>query len=234
MKHPIVGLIAFVFVVAPVVTNAQIYNDNNSYFAAIPPSGWKLQTYPSETVRSKVGFNDPRAKGVGIRIIAGPVPRSGYSLDDLLAENKEKIDTVLKTKFPSGAYSVSKANIGDRIAVVQKNSIPGILEQKVVMFVNKNIWYSVAFSATSKKDYESVATTFQKFLNSFTILDSGRKFSEAEMKDAVLAKYKRLAKIYEQDGNIAEALAWIKEGLEVDPSNRALLDVQARLTKRQK
>jgi tetratricopeptide (TPR) repeat protein len=234
MKNPVVNVIACICLLAPSVAEAQIYKDNNGYFAAIPPSGWKQQDYPSETVRSKVAFNDPRPNGPDVRIIAGPVPRSGYSLDDLLAENKEKIDTVFKPKSPSGVYSVSKEKIGDREAVIQKNSMPGVMEQKVVMYVNKDIWYSIAFNATSKKEYESVAATFQKFLNSFTILETGRKFSDAEMKGAVIAKYKRLAEIYEQNGNTAEALVWVKEGLEVDPNNKDLADIQTRLAKKQK
>jgi len=290
MKNSVANLIVCICLLAPSVAGAQIYKDSNGYFAAIPPSGWKQQDFPSETVRSKVAFNHPQPKGPGVRIIAGPVPRSGYSLDDLLAENKEKIDTLLKPKFPGGVFSVSKKTFGDREtvvqknsipgtmeqnivmyvdddllaenkekidtllkpkfpgrvfsmskkmfgdreAVVQRNSIPGTMEQKIVMYVNKDIWYSIAFSASSQKEYESVTPIFQKFLNSFTILETGREFSDAERKGAVLAKYKRLAEIFEQSGNTAEALGWVQEGLEVDPNNKELSAIQARLTKRQK
>jgi hypothetical protein len=233
MKRQVVNLVACACLLAPGIANAQIYKDSNGYFAVVAPSGWKQQDYPSETVRSKVAFNHPKLSGVDVRIIAGPTPESSYSLDDLLAENREKIQTVLKPKIPGGSFTVSKEKVGDREAVVQLNSMPGA-EQKVVMFVNKSIWYSVALNASSRKEYESVRDAFQKCLNSFTILESGRKFSDGEMKAAVIAKYKRLAEIYEHNGDTVQALAWVKEGLEVDPDNKELLDTHTKLTQKHK
>ncbi len=210
-----------------------IYTDKiNGYFTVIPPSGWKQQDYPSETIRSKVRFNHPRLNEVNVTIIAGPNPQSSSSLDDLLT-SKQNNAAELKAKFPRGSFTVSKEKVGDREAVLVKTSMSGA-EQKLVFFVNNSIQYNVGLSATSKREYESLAETFQQFLNSFTMLESGREFSDAEAKAAVISGCKRRAELWEQRGDIPEALAAVETGLRVDPSNMELLDVQIRLTKKRR
>lgn len=211
-----------------------LYKDKNGYFTVLPPTGWKQEDYPSETIRSKVAFQHPTEKGILIRIISGPTPTPNYTLDDLYQENKEKIDTYFRQKFPSGKYDIAKREIEGRQAVVQKNSLPGT-EQEVVLFINKGIWYSIAFNADTRSQFEKNYKTFQRFLTNFTILEAGKKFSEKEIRDGLIAKYKRVAELYEQMGRIEDALDFVKEGMAIDPNNKDLIAIEKRLqTKRGK
>jgi hypothetical protein len=228
------GVIVMVFLLTMAVSLAQssenVYKDKNGYFVAFTPAGWGKQDYPEETIRSKVAFNNPQINGVNIRVIAGPTPTEPYTLDDLLQENQQKIDTILKPRFPSGSFTIRKENIRGREGIVQLNSIPGTAEQKVVMFVNKNIWYSIAFSANSKSDYNKATAVFQRFLDSFIILDSGKRFTDAEIKAALVARCKRIAKLYIEMGQKGEALYWVNQGLAVDPDDVELKQMKQQLT----
>lgn len=206
-----------------------LYKDKNGYFTVLPPAGWRQEDYPSETIRSKVAFHHPTEQGVLIRIISGPTPSSDYTLDDLYQENRGKIDSYFRQKFPKGKYDIIKKDIEGRQALVQKNSLPGSIEQEIVLFVNKGIWYSITFSTVTKNQFEKNYKTFQRFLTTFTILEAGKKFSEQEIRDGLIAKYKRVAELHEQMGRIEDALDFVKEGLALDPSNKDLLEIEKRL-----
>ncbi len=207
-----------------------IFKDKNGYFGALRPKGWRQQDYPEETIRSKVAFHHPQINGVNIRIIAGPTPTESYSLDDLLTENQQKIATIFKPKFPFGSFTVRKEKVGDREGVVQINSAQGAIEQKIVMFVNKNIWYSIACNANSKADYDKASTAYETFLSSFTILEGGKQFTDAEVKAGLVAKYRRVAKLYVEMGQKAEALNWVNQGLDVDSNDADLKQLKEQIT----
>lgn len=224
-----IGSILAVTTVSLAQAEKDIYRDKNGYFAAVRPQEWRQQDYPEETVRSKVAFHHPQIKGVTIRIISGPTPTPSYSLDDLLEENQNKIATFFKPKFPSGTFTVTREKISDRDAVVQRNSAPGLGEQEVVLYVNKNIWYSIALGANSKGDLDRASTDFQSFLNSFTILDPGKKFSDKEIRSGLVAKYKRVAKLWEEQGRKADALEFVNQGLAIDPNDAELKQMKIRL-----
>ncbi|NOS69627.1 MAG: hypothetical protein HOP33_06830 [Verrucomicrobia bacterium] len=55
------------------------YSDKNGYFAAFPPSGWIQKDFPSETIRSKVEFIEPKRADVNIRVIVGPTTTPSVS-----------------------------------------------------------------------------------------------------------------------------------------------------------
>ena len=64
-------------------------------------------------------------------------------------------------------------------------------------------------------------------------MEAGKKFSEKEIRDGLIAKYKRVAELYEQMGRIEDALDFVKEGMAIDPNNKDLIAIEKRLqTKR--
>jgi len=203
------------------------YRDQNGYFAALPPAGWSQEDYPEETIRSKVAFHGP--EGVTIRIIAGPTPTPGYSLDDLYRENKAKCETVLPAKFPNGTFAVKRGKLGERDAVLQTASIPSASEQEVVMAIHKGVWYSISFAAGDHDTFTQHHPHFERFCADFLIMDSDRKFSDAEVAAGLAASKKRLAELHAAAGHQAEALQYVKEGLALDPTNKALQEMKADL-----
>ncbi len=212
-----------------------LYKDKNGYFVVKIPTGWEREDYPSETIRSKVAFHHPTEEGIHMRIISGPTPTSDYSLDDLYQENKEKIESYIRQKYPNGTYDIAKKEVEGRQSVIQRNSIPDAIEQEVVLFVNNSISYNIAFTANTKSQFEKNYKTFKTFLSNFVILEKGKKFSDQEIRAGLIANYKRLAEINEQMGLIEDALDFVKEGLSIDPNNKDLIAIEKRLqTKRGK
>jgi len=211
----------------------ELYRDQNGYFGALPPEGWKQKDFPSETIRSKVEFYHPKENQVNIRIISGPVSAQ-HTLDDLYKENQQKIDDYFRTNYPNGVFTMTKGEMGEYQAIIQRNSIPGLLEQEIVMTVNKGLAYSIAFSAPTKTQFDSYYPTFQKFLQSFIILETGKIFTDEEIQATLVAKYKRLAELHEQAGLIEEALQYVEMGLSLDPNNAELIAMKERLQSKQK
>ena len=213
--------------------HVNLYKDKNGYFTVLPPAGWRQEDYPSETIRSKVAFQHPTEKDIVIRIISAPTPFQNYTLDDLYQETKEKIDSLFRQKFPSVKCNLTKREVEGRQAVVQRNSGSPIGEQEIVMFINKGLYYSIAFNTLTNSQFEKNYKTFQRFLTNFIILEAGKKFSEQEIRDGLISKYKRVAELYEQMGRIEDALDFVKEGIAIDPNNKDLIAIEKRLqTKR--
>ena len=207
-----------------------IYKDGNGLFIAVPPAGWTQKDYPSETVRSKVAFVNPQKSDVLIRIIAGPIPRTSYTLDDLYEENEQKIATVLRPRFPSVKFSIKKEKVGDLDAIVWMNSGPPMGIQKMVQYVKGNLWYQVAFSTTTQTQFDKYHSTFERFLNGFVLIDKTGDFSEQDAKCAIVSRYRRIAELYEEMGKTDEAVIFLNEGLSIVPDSKELLNYKQRLT----
>jgi hypothetical protein len=207
----------------------EIYKDQNGYFVAVSPSGWRTQGFPTETVRSKVRFNHPTLNGVYIGVIAAASPRTSYSLDDVLTENRQKTDAVRRT-VPGATLTVSKETVAGRNAVLSRIQ-RGAYELRTVTFIQDERFYQISLNTNSQTQRSAVADTFHAFLRGFTILDPRRAVSDADRKAALLSRYKSLAKLHETTGNRTEALDSVREALELDPQDKELLQMQARLAR---
>ena len=166
---------------------------------------------------------------MSIRIIAGPNPKDPYTLDDLLAESKEKIRTFFTPSFPNGSFTVSKKEIADREAVVHRFSERTYGEQEIVTFVTETTWYQVTLNANASQQLSSNRPTFQAVLTSLTFPDKGKQFSEDERRAATVASYMRLAKLHEEMGKKSEAILFLNEALFLDPDNREIVEYKSRL-----
>lgn len=240
MKHtPMLLVVSCILLVNAVARSAEddspspsarprVYSDKNGYFVAAVPEGWSIREYPEETIRSKVAFHSPREDRVYIRIISGPNPEDPYTLDDLLAESKEKIRTIFKRRWPSGSFTASKEKIADREAVVSRWSTERS-EQEIVTFVTETTWYQVALGANGPQQLRSNRPTFQAFLTNFTFPEKGKKFSEDERRAAIVAKYTRLAKLHDEMGRKSEAILFLDEALSLEPDNKELLEYKSTL-----
>ena len=120
-----------------------LYRDDNGYFAAQPLEEWKKETFPEETIRSKVAFHHTKDKDLLISVISGPTPAHEYTFDDLYRENKQKLG-YLRQRFPSGEFNITTGEIEGRQSVIQRNSEATLGEQEIILFINKDIWYSIS------------------------------------------------------------------------------------------
>ena len=199
------------------------YEDKNGYFIAFPPSGWNEQTYPSETIRTKVDFQQG---DVGIRIIAGPLPSGMNTLDDLYAENKRKVDGILPQRSPSGStFSIDKGKKGGRDALIMVMDISGEGPDEVVMFVNAPLWYSIALRAPTRDDLEKHRAIFEHFLDTFVLLDSKKQFSDEEKSAVIVSKYVSIFNLYKKMGNMEEARRFLQEGIALCPNSKELREL---------
>jgi len=200
-------------------SQAEVFTDRNGLFAATPPVGWTKQTYPEETSRGKIAFHDPLRNGVSIRVIASPTLKS--SIHELLPETLQKLP-LLRQKLPGATVNASIQKVGEDDAIVQVLSMPGNTYQRITMFIENGVLYSIACSAKSLTQFQSASGDFDSFIASFVRLSPGRKMSEDEVKKAQAARAKRLANLYSEDGNKQEALGWVNQGLEFDPNDPEL------------
>lgn len=208
----------------------RIYADKNSYFTALPPSSWTQKDFPSETIRSKVEFVDPQKKGVSIRVIVVPTEKPSVSLDEFLAEVHNKI-TVLTPRFPNIKYAARKETFRDRDAVVLTASGPEV-EQQIVQYIQKGLNYSVALNTSTREDFVRAEPVFKRFLDSFTMLEVKKSFSEAELRAAQVSRFKRLAILQEKSGQIADAIHFAREGLSIEPGDSELKEIMQRLSRK--
>lgn len=207
----------------------QIYRDRNGYFIAVPPAGWNQMDYPSETVRSKIAFVNSREPDVLIRIIAAPISRSPYSLNDMYEENKQKLGSVLRPRFPSVKSTITKTRIDDRDAIVWDSSGPPLGVQKIVQYVKGTAWYQIAFSTTTQKQFDKYNSTFERFLRGFVLLDKIGPYSEQDARAAIASRAKRLAELSEKMGNIDDAVRFLDEGLSIVPNDKELTQYKKNL-----
>lgn len=209
----------------------RIYADKNGYFTALPPSSWTQKDFPSETIRSKAEFVDPQKKGISIRVIVAPTEKPSVSLDEFLAEVQNKVTTALTPRFPNIKWAARKEMFRDREAVVLTGSGPGV-EQQIVQYIHKGLNYSVALNTNTREDFVRAEPVFQRFLDSFTILEGGKSLSEAERRAAQVSRFKRLAILQEKRGQIADAIHFAKEGLLIEPSDSELKEIVGRLSRK--
>jgi len=205
------------------------YQDKNGYFACIPPQGWKQEDFPEETIRSKVIFLDPQNIPIHIIVLSGP-ERNNYDLNLLFEDTSQRINQ-LRKKYSNGTFQVilsERVEWGNRKAIIIKSIIPSIIYQETIQALNKNIYYSISFTATTQNEYNKHYEVFQKFLKNFLILELDKKFSEADLLKCSISRYKALAKTYEMLGNIGAAIDCIQNAISLDPNNKELLDLKSK------
>ena len=207
----------------------QTYSDKNSYFIAVQPSLWKKKDFPRETIRSKVEFVDSKRSDVSIRVIVAPTETSNSSLEKLFAQVQDKINNVIKPNYPSITCSAVIKKVAERDAVVMSCSGPG-LEQEIVQYIANDLNYSIALNTASKNDFNRVVTKFRSFLDSFTILENGKSLSDTDRLFAQIDRFKRLATLHEEKGQLSDALNYTDQGLSLDPTNEELKEMKARLS----
>lgn len=206
----------------------EVYQDRGRYFIAIPPDGWLKKEYPGDTNWPKVAFQHPKNHRNKILVIYGPVPERGYSLSDLYNENVEKVEQ-FRRKFPNGSFSMKLEKIANRDVYEQRNSITQVLEQLTVMFIEKNTVFSISLMASSKEELLGQEKIWGEFLRSFVVVKAEKEFSKEEAHAAMVGRFRELAELSEKLNMLNDARSYVQQGLLLDPGNKALKVIKARL-----
>ena len=205
------------------------YKDKNGYFAIIPPVGWLSKRYPQETVRSKITYHHPNNREIFIMMRSGPAPRSNYTLDDWLKTNKNKISNILKKRYPNGLFTIRKSTIRDLDVLLQKNSIPGRVEQHIILALVGNVYHTVTFTATNKLTFSDNRDIYDAFKDSMLLYGGNREFHEKDIREAYASNRRALAELHLKMGDKKSASHYIREGLEKIPDHPGLKDLSKTL-----
>jgi len=168
---------------------ADLFREPRGYFAVPCPVGWKVELSKTSKGEPRVGFEAPQKPWARIAVLAGPY---GKTTDALYSDAQDKARR-LKAMFPDGSFEVRKESLGDQVLVVFSNAMPGKVFQELVEFQSKGIVYTVDLSSETQAGIDTHRGTFKKFLNSFVPLDSGRRYSDQEIRAQIAANTGRPA-----------------------------------------
>ena len=206
---------------------ASVYTDRNRYFLSIQPPDWQREDYPSEQIRSKVAFHPPQEPGVTISVIAGPAPDPIPTFDEWYRQREQRV-AEFGRRFPNARSVLKKSKLGVHSTIVWNTSMPGN-EQEVLLLMIWRVQHTVSYNAPGPEALRKHRAAFDKFLGNFVPLEGGRQFSEQELTQARVASKKAMAKSSEAMGDRPAALAFVNEGLGIDPHDPELQQMKHRL-----
>jgi hypothetical protein len=222
-KSMILLMVNFLFVQG----QTKIYTDHNQYFALISPQGWSSEDSPNETIRSKVTFHHPSLNLI-IRISAEPKQKNNLSFDKLYAIN-EKFQKSKQDKDPNGKYEIKVGTLAGEKAIINRNSFSNGEEYEMSFLLLNGISYMVSINAGSLNELNLGMDIYESVKNSFVPLSKSKHFSDDDIRATAVSRNIRLAELYEQQGNISEAIKHINEGLKLDPKNSKLKSMSTKL-----
>ncbi len=151
--------------------NAHPYVDRVWDFSVMLPDMWTYHVKREPgTVGYKVRFHNPADKDFYIQMATSSVPAEGYAFDDLYQDTKQQL-ALARERMPHGDFPpLQEGEVAGRKAVIQTITVSG-KKQKIVAFVNRDVWHLIAFRSASTMTFEENQQTIKSFLDSFTILD---------------------------------------------------------------
>ncbi len=192
---------------------AELYVDPKGYFRIVPPAGWQVQEYP-EDPRGKVGFLTAGGT-VSLRVLVDAVD---------ITTQAELVEFCRNAERRYGQpMNIEAVNWQGYEAVRRTMNVSGITAVSVDFLVGSHK-HNLMFSAPAGKedDYERVVT-----MSMSTYEPVSRKGAAGQAAEHRLARKLRLASLMHEMGDDRHALAYIREGLEIDPDNAELLRLRA-------
>ena len=191
------------------------YSDPNNFFKIVPPTDWRIEQYLQDP-RGKVAFFGPEK--VELRILAKGLDFDSFDqMYNQLKEMERKINTNTNmTKF-----------MFFEIPAVKRQFTYNGLKILFVDFMLGSASHNIMYSAAPEKfdKYESLAwesiNTYEPILIDIPTADV--------IKHSV-AKSLRLSKIFIENGEYELAKIYIEEGLNEEPENAKLLEMQKELS----
>jgi hypothetical protein len=191
------------------------YADPKGFFSIVPPVGWRVQDYPQDS-RGKVAFFAP-AGNVDLRVLVNAV---SFGTVDELVSHCQRMEAKL-----GFSTNIERVDFEGWPAVKRSFKTKGIKFTYIDFLVGK-VDHNLAFSAPEGifGKYHSAALSSMK-----TYEPVMRNVTNEDVVVHAVAKKLRLAQLAKENGNIALALAYIEEGLELAPGDAGLLALKSQL-----
>ncbi len=224
-KSFLIFCMVFISICAFAQNNAKtnnLYQDPNGYFSIYKPDGWKISEY-QEVSRGKVKFIHPTNSKINVIITGQPNPFDAFQ--DLM-EDLKKSTKQMEVKY--SAYNVSskisRLEI-DGISYARREvNLQGLnIKQMSMECMINNNYITISFVAPVS-DYENNLFDIHESIS--TITTSKRIYSPENIQAAMVESKLKQAKINLQSGRKDWALKAIEEGLEINPSNKELLELK--------
>ncbi len=202
-----------------------IYQDPNGFFSVIKPDGWKINTY-SETTRGKVKFLNPRNEKMSMIIIGEPNPYE--NVDDLLRSSQNS-DKRMKEKYQSYDVTLSSKQFTvDEIQYISTTFSLRKMDKKlmIVDFIQNNIHFTINYTSTIATFESSLPLVYDCICS---LSPSARKFTDKDIKNALVESKIKQALFNMQMGLNDSALKYIEEGLIIDPGNQKLMELKTKI-----
>ena len=191
------------------------YTDPKEFFSIVPPAGWRVQDYPQDS-RGKVAFLAP-ASNVDLRVLVNAVDFG--TVDELVAHCKR-----MEARL-GFSTNIERVDFEGWPAVKRSFKAKGIKFMYIDLLVGK-VDHNLAFVAPEGLfgKYQSVALSSMR-----TYEPVMRNVTNKDVVAHAVAKKLRLAQLAKENGNVALALAYVDEGLELAPGDAGLLALRNQL-----
>lgn len=205
-------------------TEATVYVDPNGYFKILPPVGWHMQEYPQEP-RGKVAFLGP-GKQIELRVLAKAAVIRDF--DGLIKKGK---DIEAQAGVPMNVEPV----IFNEMPAVKRDitlEIQGVtLRFLVIDLLIDGVLHNLQFSAPQNAFDEHYETAW-KSMQTYESLKLEEPLTPEEAREHEVAKWRRVAAIALEMGNVQLAKDAVSEGLKADPDDTELLELKLELDNR--
>jgi len=199
----------------PAKLAAKQYVDPKGFFKVIPPANWKVQEYPNDP-RGKVAFLAPGGDA-DFRVLINAVDSSTINALIKFCRDLEKrigINTNIK-----------KIEFFGRPAVQRSFQLQG-KEVLAIDFLVGQTDHNLQFVGSPDK-FNIYRDLIMKSLETYEPIS--RKVSDQEATKHLVAKKVRLAQWMIENHNYSQAMAFVKEGLQIAPNEAELLKLQKEL-----
>jgi hypothetical protein len=191
------------------------YSDPKGYFKIVPPAGWRIQEYPQDS-RGKVAFFAP-GSNIDLRVLVNAVDFS--TIEELIAFCKDV------EKRIGVNTNIKRITFGGRPAVERTFQLRGLNLYYIDFLVGK-VDHNLAYGAPVNK-YNKYRSVVMKSMDTYEPIF--HDVSDQEIIKHVVAKKFRLGQLMIQNGNYELALEFVREGLEVSPTDPDLLKLKQQI-----
>lgn len=190
-----------------------IYHDKkNGYFIFAPPKGWITEEYSDP--RSKVAFHNPEDHEVYLLIIVEEA-----SGDTFQAIKNRAEETCQAVKEKGISCNLSQENLASRQLLIIDLNIPGVGPQKLIQFVESELFFNISFNARTEKKLRKHQQVMMQSIETIQLIDKQRTVDRTKEKEQMLAGSIRIAELMSNMGNRDYACRIIKDLLSEYPNN---------------
>ena len=200
------------------------YIDPKGFFKIRPPEGWQVQEFRNDP-RGKVKFICPDAYNTVLQVIAMASPFS--NLEELFRDSKMAAERV-KSKY-NASFTIEKTSFANVPAIKLSVALQGKLKQVQMQFLLGKSHYTLSYGAPPDRYEEFFSIAMISYESFEPILKDVTK--DEAIRHSVASKL-RSARLLIRMGQTEYALIVINEGLQLEPGNKDLKELNEQLQRK--